>query len=162
MSANPISPIDPAKGQFNLVINGRLTPGASTLGVVNPATGKVFATCARADRAQLDAAVAAAKAAFPAWSRTPLKERSRLLLKLADAVAARSEEFARLLTQEQGKPLATAQRELKGAVWAIRRYASFDLPLKVLKEDETGASCASRRRWVSSRQLLRGIFQSPS
>ena len=138
MSANPVSPIDPAKGQFNLVINGRLIPGASTLGVVNPATGKVFATCARADRAQLDAAVAAAKAAFPAWSRTPLKERSRLLLKLADAVAARSDEFARLLTQEQGKPLATAQRELKGAVWAIRRYASFDLPLKVLKEDENG------------------------
>jgi acyl-CoA reductase-like NAD-dependent aldehyde dehydrogenase len=139
MSANPVPHVEAtAKGGFNLLINGQLMPGAMTLGVVNPATGKVFATCGRADKAQLDAAVAAAKAAFPTWSRTPLKERSRLLLKLADALAARSDEFARLLTLEQGKPLAIAQREIKGAVWSARRYASLDLPQKVLKDDEHG------------------------
>jgi acyl-CoA reductase-like NAD-dependent aldehyde dehydrogenase len=139
MSANPIPSAESTTAQrFNLLIGGKLVPGAMTLDVVNPATGKVFATCARADKHQLDAAVAAAKGAFPAWSATPLAERRRLLLKLADGVAARTDEFARLLTQEQGKPLAIATREMKGAVWSIRKYASLDLPLKTLKEDEHG------------------------
>jgi acyl-CoA reductase-like NAD-dependent aldehyde dehydrogenase len=52
---------------YKLLIDGKLVDGASTLEVVNPATGKVL-TCPRADIGQLDAAVAAAKAAFPAWS----------------------------------------------------------------------------------------------
>ena len=52
--------------QFRLLINGQLVAGASTFDVINPATEQVLATCPRADAAQLDAAVAAAKAAFPA------------------------------------------------------------------------------------------------
>ena len=123
---------------FDLVINGKLTPGAATLDVINPATGKVLATCARADKAQLNQAVAAAKAAFPAWSRKPIAERRQLLLKIADAVAARSDEFARLLVQEQGKPLAMATREMKGAAALIKRHAALDLPARVLKDDEKG------------------------
>jgi acyl-CoA reductase-like NAD-dependent aldehyde dehydrogenase len=135
MSANPKA-IETASPAFNLLINGRLVPGASRLDVVNPATGKVFVSCARADKAQLEEAVAAAKAAFPAWARTPIAERRSCLLKIADAVEARSDEFARLLTQEQGKPLAVAQREMKGCLASVRRYASLDLPSKVLKEND--------------------------
>ena len=62
---------------FRLLINGRLVQGAGTLDVLNPATGKVLAAAPRADRAQLDQAVAAAKAAFPGWSATPLRLRAR-------------------------------------------------------------------------------------
>jgi acyl-CoA reductase-like NAD-dependent aldehyde dehydrogenase len=51
-----------------MLINGKLVDGAKTLDVFNPATGGVLATCPRADETQLDEAVAAAKAAFPAWS----------------------------------------------------------------------------------------------
>src|ERR1700722_11018765 len=92
--------------EYRLLINGELVKGASTFDVVNPATEEILAACPRADVAQLNAAVAAAKAAFPACSAAPIGERRRLLNRLADALAARAEEFGRLLTQEQGKPLA--------------------------------------------------------
>ena len=60
MSANPN--LTPGKThEFRLMINGRLTQGASSLDVINPATGQLLTTCARADKAQLDEAVAAAK-----------------------------------------------------------------------------------------------------
>src|SRR5579863_3509434 len=105
MSANPQSLRSPGS-EYPLLINGRLVAGAMTLDVINPATGKLLAQCARADKAQLDAAVAAAKVAFPAWSATPIDTRRQALLKIADALRARCAEFARLLNQEQGKPLA--------------------------------------------------------
>src|SRR5262245_45579259 len=56
---------------FRLLIDGRLVEGAGTLDVNNPATGRVLTTAPCADRAQLEQAVAAAKAAFPSWSATP-------------------------------------------------------------------------------------------
>ena len=52
---------------FRLLIDGKLVEGTGTLDVINPATGRVLTTGPRADRAQLDEAVAAAKSAFPAW-----------------------------------------------------------------------------------------------
>ncbi len=121
--------------EFHLLIDGALTPGALTLDVINPATGQVLAVAPRADRAQLDTAVAAAKAAFPAWSAVPLRERGALLVKLADALAARVDDFARLLTEEQGKPLQRARGEIAGTIGLIRHFATLDLPRKVLKED---------------------------
>ena len=70
---------------FRLLINGRLVKGTSTLDVINPATGRILTAAPRADQAQLDQAVAAAKTAFPAWSATPLRQRAALLVKLAVA-----------------------------------------------------------------------------
>ena len=87
---------------FRLLINGRLVKGASTLDVINPATGRILTAAPRADQAQLDQAVAAAKTAFPIWSATPLRQRAALLVKLAEALEAEQGAFARLLTQEQG------------------------------------------------------------
>src|SRR3984957_4265626 len=133
MSANP-KLVNGTTHDFRLLINGRLTAGASTLEVINPATGKLLTTCARADRAQLDEAVAAAKASFTGWSITTLEHRRQALLKIADARAARSGEFARLLTEEQGKPLAHAAGEIGGAVAMIQAFAAMDLPVKVLRE----------------------------
>ena len=74
--------------------------------VINPATEEVLAVCPRASEAQLDAAVAAGKAAFPAWAHTPIAERRAMLLKLADALSARIDEFARLLTLNIAAPQA--------------------------------------------------------
>jgi acyl-CoA reductase-like NAD-dependent aldehyde dehydrogenase len=136
MSANPN--LTPGKThEFRLMINGRLTPGASSLDVINPATGQLLTTCARADKAQLDEAVAAAKTAFASWSATPLEQRRQALLKIADALTARIPEFARLLTEEQGKPLAHAMGELGGSVAMIRAFAAMDLPVKILRETES-------------------------
>jgi len=121
--------------EFKLLINGKLVSGAARLDVINPATEEVLAEAPRADRAQLNEAIAAAKAAFPAWSAKPTRERAALLVKLADALEARHDEFARLLTEEQGKPLSEAHWEIGGTIGFIRYFATLDLPFKILKED---------------------------
>src|SRR5215470_15282085 len=126
-----------AANNFRLLIGGKLVEGAGTLDVINPATGRVLTTAPRADRGQLEQAVAAAKAAFPAWAATPLRVRGGLLVKLADALEAEQSEFARLLTQEQGKPLPQAQWEIAQSIGTLRYFAALDLPPVVLKEDTT-------------------------
>ncbi len=79
--------------------------------------------------------MAAAKAAFPAWSKTPLRERGALLEKVAGALMARQEEFARLLTQEQGNTLPMAMWEVAGTAGSLTYFAGLDLPEKVLRDD---------------------------
>src|SRR6185295_15962882 len=97
---------------FRLLIGGSLVAGAGALEVINPATGRALTSSPRADRAQLDQAVAAAKGAFASWSATPVRMRGGLLSKLADALETEQDAFARLLTREQGKPLPEAQWEI--------------------------------------------------
>ena len=70
---------------FNLLIDGKMVPGDLTMPVINPATEEVLAQCPRASKNQLDAAVAAAKAAFPAWAATPIEERRKLVTKMAQS-----------------------------------------------------------------------------
>jgi acyl-CoA reductase-like NAD-dependent aldehyde dehydrogenase len=122
--------------QYKMLINGKFVDGAATLDVVNPATEEVFATCARADLNQLNEAVAAAKAAFPAWSKTPIAERRKRLEALSADFKAMHEEFARLLTEEQGKPLPHAMYEVGGAIAMIDYFAAQELPEKVLRDNE--------------------------
>ena len=121
---------------FRLLIDGALVEGASLLPVVNPALGTPFADAPRADAALLEQAVAAANRAFPAWAARPWAERAAIVGALGDAVEARADDFARLLTQEQGKPLAEAQSEVAGTVHGFRWYAQQTLPPKVLRENE--------------------------
>src|SRR5262245_11525343 len=124
-----------AVSEFRLLIGGKLVEGAGALDVINPATGRVLTTAPRADRGQLEQAVAAAKAAFPPWAATRLRLRGGLLVKLADALEAEQSEFARLLTREQGKPLPQAQWEIVQSIAVLRYYAALDLPTEVLHED---------------------------
>ena len=123
--------------EFKLLINGKLVSGAARLDVINPATEEVLTEAPRADHVQLNEAIAAAKAAFPGWSAKPIRERGALLVKLADALEARQDEFARLLTLEQGKPLSEAHWEIGFTIAIIRHYATLDLPNETLKEDAT-------------------------
>ncbi len=89
---------------FALLINGQLVSGVARIDVINPATEELLAEAPRADRGQLNEAIAAAKLAFPTWAATPVRQRGALLDLLANSLEARLEEFARLLTLEQGKP----------------------------------------------------------
>jgi acyl-CoA reductase-like NAD-dependent aldehyde dehydrogenase len=123
--------------KYQMVIGGQLTDGVKQLDVVNPATGKVFVSCARGDERTVDQAVAAAKAAHPDWSRLPIERRRIYLRALADALEKRQHEFAALLTQEQGKPIAQAAYEIGGSIAALRAFAQMDLPLKTLRESAT-------------------------
>lgn len=127
---------DTASRDFRLLINGRLVAGDARLEVINPATGQILTHCARADRGQLEAAVAAARTAFRGWSATPIDERRRLLAAVAAALADRREAFARLLTEEQGKPLAQAQMEVGGSVAVLQALAQLPLEPRVLRESE--------------------------
>ena len=137
---------------YKMLINGKLVDGAKTLDVINPATGDVLAACPRADEAQLNQAVAAAKAAFPAWSAPSFAERRKKLEAIADALEARADEFARLLTQEQGKPLAAGDRRGHAARSpACATFAAADVETKCHPRDRQrahrpAAHAAGRRR----------------
>lgn len=121
---------------FKMLIGGQLVDGDMTMDVVNPATGSSFATVARASKAQADEAIAAAKAAGPGWAATPLEGRRKVMLALADAIAARSDEIARVLTFEQGKPLPEAQGELAWTDGYLRHYCTLDLPDRIIQDDD--------------------------
>ena len=130
---------------FKMLIDGHLEDGATAMDVINPATEEVLASCPRASKAQLDQAVAAAKAAFPAWSKSSLEERKKSLNAIADIVQAHADELGRLLTQEQGKPLKDAIGEAQGLAAMFRYFAKFDLADKVL-EDGDKRKVALRRK----------------
>ena len=121
---------------YKLLIGGRMADGDLTMDVVNPATEEVLAKAPRASKAQLDEAVAAAKAAFPAWSATPIATRKAALTAIADVMEKNAGELARILTQEQGKPLADATGEVYGAAAFFRYFTALDLPVKVLDDSK--------------------------
>ena len=123
---------------YDMLIDGKLVGGDATLDVVNPATEQVFATVSRASEAQAEQAIQAAKRAFPAWAKTPIEERRKCLEKLADLVAENADDLARLLTQEQGKPLPEAQGEMAWTEGYLRHYATLDIPTRVIQDDDQG------------------------
>jgi aminomuconate-semialdehyde/2-hydroxymuconate-6-semialdehyde dehydrogenase len=92
---------------------------------VNPATAEVIAEIPDSDGRDVDDAVSAAKTAFPAWSRTPAVERSRLLLKLADLVEKNLDELARMESIDNGKTISLAKKlDIPRAVLNFRFFAT--------------------------------------
>jgi len=93
--------------QNQLFINGEFVDaiGGHRLPVVNPHDGSLITEIAEGRQADIDLAVAAAKAVFPKWKAVAAAERGRLLLKLADALEANSEEFAQLESLNTGHPI---------------------------------------------------------
>jgi acyl-CoA reductase-like NAD-dependent aldehyde dehydrogenase len=122
---------------YRLLIGGKLVDGSQTLDVINPATGKYFASVARSDLEQLNLAVAAAKNAFPHWSALPDSERRNCLHRFADQIHAHRDELARLLTAEQGKPLDQAHVEIVRSIDAFRHFADIELPVKIIRDTES-------------------------
>jgi succinate-semialdehyde dehydrogenase/glutarate-semialdehyde dehydrogenase len=101
-----------------LFIDGAWRPAASgkTLSVLNPATGEQIGTVAHAEKADLDAALAAAAKGFAAWRKVSAYDRYKTLRKAADILRANAAEIATKMTMEQGKPLVEAKGEtLAGA-----------------------------------------------
>ncbi len=109
--------------QTNLLINGQLVAGeGEKLAVLNPSLGTTLVEIAEATPAQVDAAVLAADAAFDSWSQTAPKDRSLLLLALADAIDANAEELARLESNNCGKPYSAALNDEQPAVADVFRF----------------------------------------
>lgn len=80
--------------EYKLLIGGSLVDGDETMDVTNPATETVFATCPRGSERQMNAAVAAAKAAFPASRKMPMQTRRDPVNQLVDAIDARRDQHA--------------------------------------------------------------------
>ncbi|MGH2945314.1 MAG: aldehyde dehydrogenase family protein [Solirubrobacteraceae bacterium] len=95
-----------------------------TLTVLEPATERVLAELPRAGAEEADAAVARAKAAYPAWRDVSPPDRARLLHRLADALADRQEELAVLEARNAGKPIGDARGEMAMVADTFRYYAA--------------------------------------
>jgi succinate-semialdehyde dehydrogenase/glutarate-semialdehyde dehydrogenase len=108
-----------------LLIGGQWRPASSgrTFDVDDPATGQVLAAVADADPEDGLAALDAAVAAQEAWSRTAPRERGEILRRAFEAVTARTEDFALLITLEMGKPLAEARAEVRYAADFLRWFS---------------------------------------
>lgn len=108
-----------------MLIDGRWVDSVSgrRFEVRNPANGEVLATVPDAAAEDARAAIEAAYRAFPGWSQAPAHERSAMMRKVYDLIRAKAEDLARLLSQEQGKPLAEARAEIASGAEYLAWYA---------------------------------------
>lgn len=127
-------------GNYRMLIGGEFVAGSATFDVINPATEDVVARAPDATQADLDAAVAAARKAFPGWAATPIEERKAKLNALGDAIFANLDGFMRLLTSEQGKPHHEAQGECMGAGYWLKAFTALDLPETVNEDSDERVS----------------------
>jgi aldehyde dehydrogenase (NAD+) len=136
-------------------------PLASTdFEVVNPATEEAFATLALGSAKDVDRAVKAARAAFPAFSATSKEDRIFLLERIADAIAARKPQIAAAVTQELGTPV-NAMIHINGSVAVFREQAAvlkaydFEAPMggNIVRREAIGV-CGMITAWNWPVQLL--------
>ena len=134
-------------------INGEFVPPRSGeyFDDINPATAEVIATIPDSDERDVDDAVRAAKAAFPAWSRRSTAERSNLLLKLADLIEKNLDELARLESIDNGKNDLAAR-----SAWTSRAPS----PTSASSPPPSFTSPATRTSWTRPRSTTRCASRS--
>ncbi|WP_254288306.1 aldehyde dehydrogenase family protein [Sphingomonas liriopis] len=125
---------DPMSDDAAMLIGGAAVFADERLAVVDPATEAIVAHVPDASPGDLDAAVAAARAAFPGWSATPIASRRAVLEAMADRMLADIHGLKRLLTREQGKPLAEAEGEIGAAAHWLKGTAALELPGGVIED----------------------------
>jgi acyl-CoA reductase-like NAD-dependent aldehyde dehydrogenase len=121
-----------------MLIGGKLVgkDGETTsIDVINPANEKVCARVPKGTAKDIDKAVKAAKKAFPAWAETPVAERQAVISKIADVIAANAEMLARMMTKEQGKPLAESMGEMAWTEGYLRHYATLEPKGRTIQDD---------------------------
>ena len=134
--------------ELHNVVGGRPVPAADgrTTSVVDPSTGEEYARAPLSGEADVDAAYAAASEAFTTWGRTTPAERQLALLRLADAVEARAEEFVAVESRNTGKPLhLTRTDEVPPCVDQLRFFAGA---ARVLDGLSAGEYLAGHTSWV--------------
>lgn len=115
-------PNKPTIGHF---IDGKLIPGGEhAQDVYNPATGVAERRVALADQATVEAAIASAHQAFPAWRNTPPLKRARVMSKLKQLLEQHADHICQLITNEHGKVLSDAMGELQRGIENVE-YASY-------------------------------------
>ena len=113
MKTSPLSALnDPGLLKTDALIGGEWVAGSARFDVTDPATGATLAEVANMGADQTHAAIIAANRAWPAWRAKTAKERSTLLRKWYDLLMQHQDDLARIMTAEQGKPLAEARGEV--------------------------------------------------
>jgi succinate-semialdehyde dehydrogenase/glutarate-semialdehyde dehydrogenase len=108
---------------YPLYLNGRWEAGDGTLEVEDPATGEIIARTGTVGRARVRQALEDAQAAFPAWRATTARDRGDFLLRVAADLERRADTIARLITRENGKPLAESRGEVAVSIDHLRWFA---------------------------------------
>lgn len=116
------------KDTLTMTIGGKAASSANSLDVCNPATGQIFAAVPDAGAAELEAAITAARSAFPAWRDTAWADRAAIVNRIGETIAANAAELAAMLTREQGKPAEQAQFEVMAAAQWCQATATLTLP----------------------------------
>src|SRR5213594_2040689 len=116
---------DPSLFRQQCYIDGRWADadGRKSIPVNNPATGEILGTVPNMGATEARRAIEAANAAFPAWRAKTAKERANILRKWFDLMMANQEDLAKILTAEQGKPLAEARTEIAYGASFIEWFA---------------------------------------
>ncbi|ACB34270.1 succinic semialdehyde dehydrogenase [Leptothrix cholodnii SP-6] len=113
MTTNPLALLnDPGLLKTDALIDGEWIAGTSRFDVADPATGARLADVALLGASETAAAIAAANAAWPAWRAKTAKERAGILMKWYQLLIQHADDLARIMTAEQGKPLAEARGEV--------------------------------------------------
>ena len=120
-----------------LTIDGETASAQRRIEVINPATAQVFTAVPDAGAAELDRATAAARRAGIAWKALSLPERQDYLRKLVEVVREHIDELALLVILEQGKPVSRATGEIDSGLSYCLRFASTELPVEVVRDDES-------------------------
>ena len=126
--------------RYTLLIGGTAVEAANHADIRNPSTGEIVGAMPLATRADLDAAVDAATAAFATWKLKSSAELAEACRAVAATIEAHAEELAQLLTLEQGKPLngLGSRFEIGGALAWTRHTAEIELPVEVLQDAPEG------------------------
>lgn len=126
--------------KFQMTINGQSIISDAYNEVINPSNGAVVGLSPIATRQNLDDAVNAAQGAKTAYAQTSDEMRKQYCRDAAKAIDTHSAELSQLLTQEQGKPLKGlgSEFELGGCIAWMGAAADFDLPVKIIQEDDNG------------------------
>ncbi len=106
-----------------LYLNGKWESGEGVMSVENPATGEIFARVCIVSRRRLRVALEDAQKALPGWRARTAADRGSLLRRVADALDTRAEAIARIITRENGKPLAESRGEVAVAADHFRWFA---------------------------------------
>lgn len=130
--------------QYKNLINGEMISTSDMLDVVNPANEEVIGQVPSCGEAELDQAVAAARAAFPAWSKKSIDDRRAVVQAISATIKENSDELFRLLTAEQGKPHAQAQGEIIGASMMAGAQSTLDLDDEINEDTEERLSRTRR------------------
>jgi malonate-semialdehyde dehydrogenase (acetylating) / methylmalonate-semialdehyde dehydrogenase len=152
MNAPDITRASGALASIDHWIAGRVAPGASgrKSDVFNPATGAVTGQVALANGAEVNAAVAAAQAAFPAWADMPPIRRARIMFKFLELVNANRDKLAHAITAEHGKVFTDAQGEVTRGIDIIEFACGIP---QLLKGDFTDQVSTGIDNWTLRQPL---------